>query len=318
MPDYGGPGGFGGRGGGEAATGGVGGSGYGGRSRGQNQRGTNYSQSLARAINEANARARDRSLASRKARAALDAIQAAEAKQVSPTQSSVQNMVSRMDNERTGLMGLAADNQISNKQLNRLSELNEAIGMNRTTGMGPIESVRSTVSDPAFKSDLSRAMATYQKISPIGILASSIFGIPSPSLASLISKPASAMRFGQLVGSLAGRDSGVKEPTPGPVALPSGGFGGLLGKLPRAIIAPPSTGEMLTNPDQITEEMFAPGYGASLLNPGIRTAVFKDSDGDGVDDRDQVGPGMPKGVIPEDMQAGLTSADLQRLASILS
>ena len=35
MPDYGGPGGFGGRGGGEAATGGVGGSGYGGRSRGR-------------------------------------------------------------------------------------------------------------------------------------------------------------------------------------------------------------------------------------------------------------------------------------------
>ena len=75
MPDYGGPGGFGGRGGGEAATGGVGGSGYGGRSRGQNQRGTNYSQSLARAINEANARARAKSLAARKAKAAQEAIQ---------------------------------------------------------------------------------------------------------------------------------------------------------------------------------------------------------------------------------------------------
>ena len=35
MPDYGGPVGFGGSGGGEAATGGVGGSGYGGRSRGR-------------------------------------------------------------------------------------------------------------------------------------------------------------------------------------------------------------------------------------------------------------------------------------------
>ena len=39
---------------------------------------------------------------------------------------------------------------------------------------------------------------------------------------------------------------------------------------------------------------FAPGYGSSILNPGIRTADFRDRDGDGVDDRDQVGPGQPK------------------------
>lgn len=39
---------------------------------------------------------------------------------------------------------------------------------------------------------------------------------------------------------------------------------------------------------------FAPGYGSSILNPGIRTADFRDRDGDGIDDRDQIGPGQPK------------------------
>jgi len=170
MPDYGGRGGFGGRGGGEAATGGVGGSGYGGRSRGQNQRGTNYSPRLARAINEANARARARSLEARKAKAAQEAIQAAEAKQVSPTASGIEGMVSRMDKEREGLRNLARRNRITNTQLNRLGALNEAIGLNRTTGMGPIESVRSTVSNPAFRTGLGNLARAYQKISPLGIL----------------------------------------------------------------------------------------------------------------------------------------------------
>ena len=170
MPDYGGRGGFGGRGGGEAATGGVGGSGYGGRSRGQNQRGTNYSPRLARAINEANARARARSLEARKAKAAQEAIQAAEAKQVSPTASGIEGMVSRMDKEREGLRNLARRNRITNTQLNRLGALNEAIGLNRTTGMGPIESVRSTVSHPAFRTGLGNLARAYQKISPLGIL----------------------------------------------------------------------------------------------------------------------------------------------------
>ena len=170
MPDYGGPGGFGGRGGGEAATGGVGGSGYGGRSRGQNQRGTNYSPRLARAINEANARARARSLEARKAKAAQEAIQAAEAKQVSPTASGIEGMVSRMDEEREGLRNLARRNRITNTQLNRLGALNEAIGLNRTTGMGPIESVRSTVSNPAFRTGLGNLARAYSKISPLGII----------------------------------------------------------------------------------------------------------------------------------------------------
>ena len=174
MPDYGGRGGFGGSGGGEAATGGVGGSGYGGRSRGQNQRGTNYSPRLARAINEANARAKARSLAERKKRAALEAIQAQEAKQVSPTAAGIEGMVSRMDREREGLKDLARRNRITNTQLNRLGALNEAIGLNRTTGMGPIESVRSTVSNPAFRTGLGNLARAYSKISPLGIIMRSI------------------------------------------------------------------------------------------------------------------------------------------------
>ena len=36
-----------------------------------------------------------------------------------------------------------------------------------------------------------------------------------------------------------------------------------------------------------------PGYGGSIGNPGPRTGIFLDSDGDGIDDRDQRGPGMP-------------------------
>lgn len=35
------------------------------------------------------------------------------------------------------------------------------------------------------------------------------------------------------------------------------------------------------------------GYGGSIGNPGARTGDFRDSDGDGIDDRDQRGPGMP-------------------------
>jgi hypothetical protein len=43
---------------------------------------------------------------------------------------------------------------------------------------------------------------------------------------------------------------------------------------------------------------FAPGYGSSINNPGIRTADFRDSDGDGIDDRDQIGPGQPRVQSP--------------------
>jgi len=44
------------------------------------------------------------------------------------------------------------------------------------------------------------------------------------------------------------------------------------------------------------------GYGGSIGNPGPRTADFRDSDGDGIDDRDQQGPGMPNMVNPGGFQ----------------
>jgi len=312
-----------------------------------NRRGTLYSPSLRDAVTRANEAARARSLDARKTRAAQEAIQAQEAKQVSPTPASVQSMVSRMDNERRGLMGLAADNQITNKQLGRLAALNEAIGLNRTTGMGPIESVRSTISDPAFRADLSRAAKTYSKISPLGILASSFLGKTGESLRSLIAsqRANNLSRLGNFAQALTGRRTGraepmppflsvppraIRQPTPLPKALPRTPSGGFFSKI-RNRIVPPSTGEMMEGFDP-TERIsdFAPGYGASLLNPGIRTADFRDSDGDGVDDRDQVGPGMPKGIIPDEMQAAfnefkdrnnirnVSPEDLARIVSRLS
>ena len=42
------------------------------------------------------------------------------------------------------------------------------------------------------------------------------------------------------------------------------------------------------------DNLFTPGFGQSIRNPGFRTADFRDSDGDGIDDRDQYGPGQPR------------------------
>jgi hypothetical protein len=135
-----------------------------------NRRGTLYSPSLRDAVTRANEAARARSLDARKARAAQEAIQAQEAKQVSPTAAGIEGMISSMDREREGLRNLARRNRITNTQLNRLGALNEAIGLNRTTGMGPIESVRSTVSNPAFRTGIGNLARAYSKISPLGII----------------------------------------------------------------------------------------------------------------------------------------------------
>tara|TARA_R100000781_G_scaffold55393_1_gene36071 strand:- start:190 stop:1143 length:954 start_codon:yes stop_codon:yes gene_type:complete len=180
MPDYGGPSGFGGSGGGEAATGGPGGSGYGGMSRGQNQKGTKYSPSLAKAINNVALRAQAKKMETLQQQAALEAIQQAEHKQVSPTQSSISSMVNSQDQERAGLLSLAKKNKITNEQLNKLADMNEAIGLNPTTGMGLIESFRNNFSHPSFKSDVSNAINTYKKYSPLGMLFSGLTNVFNP------------------------------------------------------------------------------------------------------------------------------------------
>ena len=54
-------------------------------------------------------------------------------------------------------------------------------------------------------------------------------------------------------------------------------------------IAPPYQGVIGGMPG-----MYQPGYGGSIGKENeMRTADFRDSDGDGVDDRDQSGPGQP-------------------------
>jgi len=140
-----------------------------------NRRGTKYSDKLSDAIARANARARERSLEARKQRAALEAIQAAEAKQVTPTQSGVQSMVSGMDQERENLRNLARKNRITNQQLNRLGDLNTAVGFNRTRGMGPVESLRNLFSRPEFKQGIAGLARNYSKISPMGMMMRRVF-----------------------------------------------------------------------------------------------------------------------------------------------
>ena len=113
----------------------------------QNKMGTKYSGKLAGAIARANARHRARSLAGRKEAAAKAAIQSSEAKQVSPTQSSIDAQVSKMDAARGGLLDKAKRNQISTAELSRLADMNRAIGLNPTTGMGFGESMRFNTKD---------------------------------------------------------------------------------------------------------------------------------------------------------------------------
>jgi len=113
----------------------------------QNKMGTKYSGKLAGAIARANARHRARSLAGRKEAAAKAAIQSSEAKQVSPTQSSIDAQVSKMDAARGSLLDKAKRNQISTAELSRLADMNQAIGLNPTTGMGLVESMRFNTKD---------------------------------------------------------------------------------------------------------------------------------------------------------------------------
>ena len=113
----------------------------------QNKMGTKYVGNLQKAIAAANARHRARSLKGRKEAAAKAAIQASEAKQVSPTQSSIDAQVSKMDAARGGLLDKAKRNQISTAELARLADMNQAIGLNPTTGMGLVESMRFNTKD---------------------------------------------------------------------------------------------------------------------------------------------------------------------------
>ena len=136
----------------------------------QNKQGTKYGGKLAGAIARANERHRARSLAGRKEAAALAAIQAQEAKQVTPTQAGITSMMDRMQKDRQNLLDKAKKNRITNQQLNQLGKLNKDLGFNRTTGMGVIESLRDQFTKPEFKQGIGNLVKAYQKFSPMGLL----------------------------------------------------------------------------------------------------------------------------------------------------
>jgi hypothetical protein len=85
---------------------------------------------------------------------------------------------------------------------------------------------------------------------------------------------------------------------------------GLLGTLQQqstpSMYNPPSMGGQPAMPSPGTA---APGYGDRLANPGGKfTADFRDSDFDGVDDRDQMAPGQQQARPPQ--QGGISAREL--------
>jgi len=67
----------------------------------------------------------------------------------------VANQLDDITTERNRLRDLAKSNNITNEQLQSLANLNEFEGVNPTTGMGGIESLRYQASNPQFGKDLS-------------------------------------------------------------------------------------------------------------------------------------------------------------------
>ena len=115
----------------------------------QNKMGTKYAGNLQKAIADANKRAFDKSLEGRK----LAAAQAAVAQNPNLRAGTVSGdiaaraEVARMDAARGSLLDKAKRNQISTAELARLADMNQAIGLNPTTGMGLVESMRFNTKD---------------------------------------------------------------------------------------------------------------------------------------------------------------------------
>ena len=146
----------------------------------RNQQGTQYSGNLQGAIQNANAQHQANSLQNRKNVAAQQAIQNQEVKQVNPTQSSVNNMVSNMDAQRANLSGWGQ--QRTPQQLNQLANLNTAIGFNPTQGMGPINSMKYQFTNPQFKSDVSKLANAPMGVMGLGMnLIKKAFGNEQPT-----------------------------------------------------------------------------------------------------------------------------------------
>ena len=101
-----------------------------------------YSGNIVGAIMNAQKAGYERSLKGRKEQAAIKALQADEAKQVSPEWSSIRSKVGEMEASRENLLNKAKQNNISSAELNQLSQMNRDIGLNETTGMGLEESLK--------------------------------------------------------------------------------------------------------------------------------------------------------------------------------
>jgi len=185
-----------------------------------NVQGTKYSKRLSDAVRAANQRAFDKSLQGRKEAAAKAAIQASEAKQVSPTQSSIDAQISRMDTRRGNLLEKARRNQITNAELSRLADMNRAIGLNPTTGMGLVESMRFNTKDINL-GDLARVAGLVTN--PIGTIASA------------------ALTGGQgILGSLKGAGQTALAALTGQEAPKSGGLGSFMDRFKNITIGPPA------------------------------------------------------------------------------
>ena len=132
-------------------------------------------------------------------------------------------------------------------------------------------------------------------------LASPVVGMAQKSLSPFLEKAQEGtmgLKSGLL--SLFNKAKGVATPV-------GGGEGGQQftyqpGPIGQEEIAPPSQGVIGGMPGISQSQgviggmpgMYQPGYGGSIGKENeVRTADFRDSDGDGVDDRDQAGPGQP-------------------------
>ena len=112
-----------------------------------NVQGTKYSKQLSDAIRAANQRAFEKSLEGRKLAAAQANVTAAAQNPnlragTLAGDIATRAEVARMDTRRGNLLEKARRNQISTAELSSLADMNRAIGLNPTTGMGLVESAR--------------------------------------------------------------------------------------------------------------------------------------------------------------------------------
>ena len=237
----------------------------------QNKMGTKYAGNLQKAIAAANKRAFDKSLEGRK----LAAAQAAVAQNPNLRAGTVSGdiaaraEVARMDAARGSLLDKAKRNQISTSELSRLADMNRAIGLNPSTGMGLVESMRFNTKDvnlgdiaklAGFVANPGLAIATGGKgiLGLLGNLKEGVgtalgFGespqqmVSTPNLREgtmatqkpgFLSGIASALRLGEGPGFTEERGGGRGRR---PVKPRPGGFtpppttGGLFGKIPAGI-----------------------------------------------------------------------------------